>query len=46
MAPIKTGKYEYRPETLAGLREQLALKQAKMAELLNQSQGEMRRVMG
>jgi transcriptional regulator with XRE-family HTH domain len=34
MAPIKAGKYEYRPETLAGLREQLALKQTKMAELL------------
>ena len=34
MAPIKAGKYEYRPETLAGLRAQLSLKQAKMAELL------------
>ena len=34
MAPIKAGKYEYRPETLAGLRQQLALKQAKMAEFL------------
>ena len=34
MAPIKAGKYEYRPETLAGLRELLALKQTKMAELL------------
>ena len=34
MAPIKAGKYEYRPETLAGLRAQLALKQTKMAELL------------
>ena len=34
MASIKAGKYEYRPETLAGLRAQLALKQTKMAELL------------
>ena len=34
MAPIKAGKYEYRPESLTGLRQQLALKQAKMAELL------------
>ena len=34
MAPIKAGKYEYRPESLTGLRQQLALKQGKMAELL------------
>ena len=34
MAPTRAGKYEFRPETLAGLRGQLALKQARMAELL------------
>ena len=34
MAPTRAGKYEFRPETLAGLRGQLALKQTRMAELL------------
>ena len=34
MAPIKAGKYEYKPESLARLREQMGLTQAKMAERL------------
>ena len=34
MAPIKAGKYEYKPETLVRLREQMGLTQAKMAERL------------
>ena len=34
MGPVKAGKYEYRPESLVGLREKLGLKQTKMAELI------------
>ena len=34
MAPIKAGKYEYKPETLVRLREEMGLTQAKMAERL------------
>ncbi len=34
MAPVKAGKYEYKPETLAQLRGKLGLSQAKMAKLL------------
>ena len=34
MAPIKAGKYAYRPESLVELRKRLELKQAKMAGLL------------
>ena len=34
MAPVKAGKYEYRPESLVELRQLLELKQAKMAGLL------------
>lgn len=34
MAPIKAGKYEYRPESLVRLRKQMGLKQKKMADLL------------
>ena len=34
MGPVKAGKYEYRPETLIALRQQLGLKQTKLAELI------------
>ena len=34
MGPVKAGKYEYRPESLVGLREKLRFTQVKMAELL------------
>ena len=35
MAPIKAGKYEYRPESLVSLRDRLGLTQTKMAKLLD-----------
>ena len=34
MAPIKAGKYEFRPDSLAAIRKKLGIKQAKMAEML------------
>ena len=34
MAPVKKGKFEYRPESLVELRHQMGLKQTKMADLL------------
>ncbi len=34
MGPVKAGKYEYRPESLIALRQELDLKQTKMAELI------------
>ena len=34
MAPIKGGRYEFRPDSLVKIRQQLKLKQAKMAEML------------
>ena len=34
MVPIKSGKYEYRPESLVEVRKQIGLSQAKMAECL------------
>lgn len=34
MAPVKAGKYEFRPDSLVQVREQVGLSQAKMANLL------------
>lgn len=34
MGPVNAGNYEYRPESLIALRQELGLKQAKMAELI------------
>ena len=34
MAPVKAGKYEFKPESLVRIREKLGIKQTKMAEML------------
>ena len=34
MAPVKAGKYEFRPDSLVKIREKLGIKQLKMAEML------------